>query len=70
MSGPAVISRKTTVARSQLIAASSLLIEIGIAAPVERDGCRLCGSALRVYERPERICDGCLRANQTSLKAA
>jgi hypothetical protein len=29
-------------------------------------GCRLCRRRLRPHERPEGICDRCLRANQTA----
>jgi hypothetical protein len=29
--------------------------------PTPPAGCRLCGAALKVWERPERECDVCLR---------
>jgi hypothetical protein len=59
------------------VVARWLLIEIAIATPVERDEqvhaldeCWLCGSELRTYERPKRICNVCLRAHQWKAKLA
>lgn len=59
------------------IVARLLLIEIAIATSIEGgelaealEACWLCGSELRAHERPERICDVCLRANQSWPKAA
>lgn len=64
--------RDQELGRFARIVARRLLVEIAIATPVERDdkvhvleACWLCGSELRTYERPERICSVCLRANQT-----
>jgi hypothetical protein len=52
--------------------ARALLIEITLATPISPDevehalgACWRCGTELRAHERPERICDVCLRANQT-----
>jgi hypothetical protein len=28
--------------------------------------CRFCGAELRAHERPEGVCDDCLRAHQTA----
>jgi transcription initiation factor IIE alpha subunit len=72
-----VSERNQEFGRFARIVARWLLIEIAIATPVERDeqvhalgACWLCGSELRAHERSERICDVCLRVNQTRVKQA
>jgi hypothetical protein len=57
--------------------ARALVIELAIATPIKPaeiedalGACRRCGSELRAHERPERICDACLRAHQTRPRAA
>lgn len=35
-----------------------------VSRPILQQACRLCGARLKVYERPEGVCDGCLRAHQ------
>ena len=41
-----------------------------LAAALKRGSCRLCRAKLEEYERPEMICNTCLRAHQTMPRAA
>jgi hypothetical protein len=59
------------------VLARQLLVELTVAAPPEPDElvdalglCWLCRAELQARERPERICDACLRAHQTRPRAA
>jgi hypothetical protein len=59
------------------ILARQLLIELAVAAPPEPGElvdalgvCWLCRAELQAHERPERICDACLRTHQMRPRAA
>jgi hypothetical protein len=53
-----------------LIAAQQELETMTKTTSVRFGRCRLCGSELKIHEKPENICDTCLKAHQTLPWAA